>query len=238
MELPNVKTFHEPHHDAFFFGPERSSETFVLSPDDIQPESTFEKVKQQLLFDYEECVAVFAKEMAAWMEGRYDEYVEGRFSTFKHTFLIRHPVKAIQSRYNMCKQLGLSFKTSECGFRQLYELYCVVAEKIDSNPLLVDADDLLANPKEVMKHYCSATGLPFTEKMLTWKPNVVHEGWTTFRQSHAWFKNVAESCGFIKPAEEKVVTDYSILAPEVREVVEYSLPYYEALYPLRFKLTH
>lgn len=237
MELKNVKTIHEAHNNAYFFGPERMTESQINHPDDIQPNATFEEAKQQLLLEYDGYDAVFAKNQAYFIEGRYEEYIEGSFSRFKHTFLMRHPLKAVPSRYNICKQCNLRFNASECGFRQLYELYNIV-KRVDPNPLLLDADDLLSNPREMMERYCFVTGLPFQEHMLSWKPGVVHEGWTSFRHSDVWFKDVANSAGFIKPKlTGAVVADYSNLEAEAREVVEYSLPYYDALYPLRMKPT-
>lgn len=237
MELKNVKTIHEAHNNAYFFGPERMTESQINHPDDIQPNATFEEAKQQLLSEYDGYDAVFAKNQAYFIEGRYEEYIEGSFSRFKHTFLMRHPLKAVPSRYNICKQCNLRFNACECGFRQLYELYNIV-KRVDPNPLLLDADDLLSNPREMMEHYCFVTGLPFQEHMLSWKPGVVHEGWTSFRHSDVWFKDVANSAGFIKPKlTGAVVADYSNLEAEAREVVEYSLPYYDALYPLRMKPT-
>ena len=39
--------------------------------------------------------------------------------------------------------------------------------------VVVDADDLLADPPAVMRAYCDAVGLPFSPSMLSWNPGPV-----------------------------------------------------------------
>ena len=58
------------------------------------------------------------------------------------------------------------------GIKQLSDLFKTVQE-VDPHPIVVDADDLLTNVRELMEQYCTATGLPFEERMLNWTPGVV-----------------------------------------------------------------
>ena len=122
-------------------------------------------VYDRLLAPYDGYEAVFIKDLAFFVEGRYEDYIQGQFANFKHTFLIRHPRKSTISQYKVCHNGDCPFHFP--GVRQTYELYKVV-QQIDPNPLVLDADDLLENPKEMMQLYCSSAGLPFTEDMLTW----------------------------------------------------------------------
>ena len=188
-------------------------------------------VHNGLLASYEGFDAVFIKDMAYYVEGRYDDYIQGQFTSFKHTFLIRHPRKSTISKYKVCQEGGLLF--SYPGIRQLYELYTVV-QQIDPNPLVLDADDLLENPKEMMQLYCSSTGLPFTEDMLTWEPGDINE-WSDGGKYDIWHGTAMYSSGFIKP-KPSAPESLSKYPKIVEECIQDSLPYYEALYQVRTKV--
>ena len=69
------------------------------------------------------------------------------------------------------------------GIRQLYELRVYkVVQQVDPNPLVLDADDLLENPKEMMQLYCSSTGLR------TFHRRHAHMGARRDRGMEAWLK--------------------------------------------------
>ena len=231
-ELKNVKVLYEPHQKAFFYGPERKSDSNHPAAEDLVPGATFHEANQRLLANYDGYDVVYTKNLAMFVEGRYEDYIVGDFSRLKHTFLIRHPMKSIPSCYSACMKTGFSFRPSECGHRQLYELFQVV-KKVDPSPVVVDADDLLARPREMMESYCSATGIDFQEHMLTWTPGVVHD-WTRFKHFEVWHGAAMNSSGFMKPKEATLaLSDY----PEaVAKCVHYSLPFYEAMYSARTML--
>ena len=231
-ELPRVKTIFEPHLNLFYDGPGKrsvdSDPRKNLLNDTREFDAQFEAVNEKLVEPYDKFDAVFIKNMAFFVEGRYEDYIQGQFANFKHTFLIRHPRKTTISKYKVCHEGGLLF--SYPGVRQLYELYKVV-QQIDPNPLVLDADDLLENPKETMKLYCSSTGLPFTEDMLTWEPGDIEE-WNYGRTYDIWQRTAMYSSGFIKPkpSAPESLSEYPKI---VEECIQESLPYYEALYQAR-----
>ena len=115
---------------------------------------------------------MFAKNQAFFVEGNYEQYIQGRFANLKHTFLIRSPLKSIPSCCRACNKCGFSSLPSENGIRELYDLFKTV-QQVDPTPVVIDADDLLMNPRGLMEQYCNATGLPFEESMLSWTPGVV-----------------------------------------------------------------
>ena len=235
-ELPRVKTIFEPHLNLFYDGPGKrsvdSDPRKNLLNDTREFDTQFEAVDEKLLETYDKFDAVFIKNMAVFVEGRYEDYIQGQFANFKHTFLIRHPRKMTISQYKVCQEGGFLF--SYPGVRQLYELYRVV-QQIDPNPLVLDADDLLENPKEIMQLYCSSTGLPFTEDMLTWEPGEIEE-WNHGRKYDVWHRAAMYSSGFIKPkpSAPESLSEYPKI---VEECIEDSFPYYEALYQARVRLT-
>ena len=235
-ELPSVKVIFEPHNNAYYdFGPgKRTKESDPkknLTGDPRAFDAEYKVVNDRLLAPYDGYEAVFIKNAALFVEGRYEDYIQGQFANFRHTFLIRHPRKSTISHYKASQNGDFPFHFP--GVRQTYELYKVV-QQIDPNPLVLDADDLLENPKEMMQLYCSSTGLPFTENMLTWEPGEIEE-WKLFPNYLAWYRTAMYSSGFIKPkpSAPESLSEYPKI---VEECIEESLPYYEALYRIRVRL--
>ena len=122
---------------------------------------------------------VFIKDMAYCVEGKFDIFLEDGFKHFKHTFMIRDPKKAVTSLFKLSTNPELAgwdyFDPAETGFRQLFELYQFIDSHVYKNPVVVDAEDLLRFPNEIMKNYCEAVGLPFAEIMTSWQPGPVAE---------------------------------------------------------------
>lgn len=100
-------------------------------------------------------------------------------NTFSFVFLIRKPSASLPSLYR-CFIPPLSEKTgervldsSELGYREtrmLFDYLYPPAARTPSMsaPILVDADDLLAHPKFIVRTICQRLALPYTSSMLTW----------------------------------------------------------------------
>ncbi len=198
-------------------------------PEKMDPTATFKAADEKLLAEYKGFSAVFAKNHAFFVRGRCQEYIHGPFSNFKHTFLIRHPSKAIPSQYKACAACKFNF--DDTNYCQLYEMFRAVQE-VESSPLVLDADDLLENPKRMMELYCSATGLPFDDDMLSWSPGVVPDSWMDTIQPEVWYGTAIRSSGFLKPKPPAVVS-LSEFPEVVRKAVDDALPSYEAMHSAR-----
>ena len=105
---------------------------------------------------------------------------------------------------------------------------------VDPNPVVIDADDLLANPRDMMEHFCSATGLPFQETMLTWTPGIVSD-WTEFTYYKEWHGTAMMSSGFVKPTLSATEIPATAYPQEVVDVIRRSLPFYEAMYAVKMR---
>ena len=186
-ELKNIKVFSGAHIRPHFYGPERRrSNTFQPTQSELDDSATYEVVDAELLGHHEGFEAVFVRNDARYVEGRYEHYVRGGFSLFKHTFLIRHPKKSIPSLMKVQKKCGFSSsRIKRNGIRELYDFFTIVKQNMDPHPIVIDADDLLENPRGIMEHYCKETGLPFEEQMLTWEPGEVKD-WMTYTYSHVF----------------------------------------------------
>ncbi|GAA5873897.1 hypothetical protein JCM8547_008634 [Rhodosporidiobolus lusitaniae] len=91
----------------------------------------------------------------------------------KHTFLIRHPSKAVPSYARLCypgSETGFDyFDGKEMGYKELRLLFDFVKSETGETPLLVEAEELLKRPVEVVKMWCKEVGIEFTEDMLDWE---------------------------------------------------------------------
>ena len=104
--------------------------------------------------------------MAYYVHGLEDEGLVQIAPGVQHTFLIRHPHKAIRSLYmKSCvdnKETGWdSFNPDEAGFVAMHALWQRArAADGGTKALVVDADDMLLHPEELMETFCSEAGLP------------------------------------------------------------------------------
>lgn len=101
-------------------------------------------------------------------------------SEFHFAFLIRNPRKAIPSLYECstppkCVATGWhGFKVTDVGYRELRVFFDYLLETgrigpgSDNGICLVDADDLLACPEEIVQSFCTFVGLDFEPRSLYW----------------------------------------------------------------------
>ncbi len=132
-------------------------------------------------------------------------------------FLIRDPAKVIAS-YNAKRE---NPALDDIGFKQQAEIFDQIVAQTGEIPVVVDSDDILANPEGALRGICDHIGLEFQEAMLRW-PKGGHKddgAWA----SH-WYKSVWESDGFARP-----VASTSELSVEGSALCDQALPYYEKL---------
>ena len=232
-ELEGVEAIFEPHIYAYYNGPEKKFYNGEEVPVCLKPDATFKAADETLLQSYPGYKAIFFKNHGFYVNHNCKHYTTGKFSNFKHTFLIRNPHKSIPSLFKACKESGLNDNNN--GFRELYEMYETVRLNVDPHPLVIDADNLLADPKGIMQQYCEATGLTFNEKMLNWIPGIIDD-WIFHEQYERWVGAAMKSSGFLKPDhidEKSLEAKVAALPQEIRDVIDKALPFYEALYKVR-----
>ena len=152
-ELPGVNVLHEPHNIAFQFGPEQPYPNMHKFKDGtplrFEPAATYKVTQSHIVSIACERKHLFIKELAFHVAQKYRDYTEGDFAQFKHTFLIRKPLKVVLSLYKALQnsQFQWGFNPAEIGFEELYNMYETVRSSIDPNPLIIDADDLFNQPR-------------------------------------------------------------------------------------------
>lgn len=143
-----------------------------------------------------------------------------------HTFLIRQPAEIAASFLALEGDLRIH----ETGIEVLHDLFETVRRAGGHEPVVLDSDDLVAQPALAMRAYCDAVGLPFIAEALTWEPGVRPEWERTTR----WHEDASASSGFARPTEP----DRHGLAahPDVVRFVERHQPFYDRLHEARLRI--
>ncbi len=109
----------------------------------------------------------------------------------KNCFLIRHPAKVINSyiKKNDIKNIG------DIGFKKQYQIFNYVKNKFDPKPIVINSDNILKDPKKIIKKLCQKLKIKFTKNMITWPiGEKINDGiW-----GRVWYEQVNNSTTFAK----------------------------------------
>jgi hypothetical protein len=136
----------------------------------------------------------------------------------RHTFIVRDPRAAIASHYAMNPEMTCA----EAG----YEHQAEIARRAypgAERPVVVEAEDLVADSAGAVADYCARVGIPFIASALSWQPED-HQAWSRTRQ---WHRDAAASSGFRASRREYAHTVEN--TPFLAECHAYQLPHYEFL---------
>lgn len=221
MERGDMIVLHEPFSYLYHVREHRS----VINQEYVAPThpTTYEGIRGHI----DDCAAqglVFFKDMAVhcWSHLQEDTGFVGRLA---NTFLIREPASAIASFYAKHPE----FSCDEIGYEQLWQLFCCVRETTQCLPVVIDADELVADPNGMLGAYCTAVGLPFMPQALQWKTG--HQAvWDIWRQ---WHVDVSQSTELTPRTNVYAITvDNSV---RLRTFHDYHLPFYQALHRHRIQ---
>lgn len=110
-------------------------------------------------------------------------------------FLIREPREVITSLVKHVPDATLS----DTGYPQQAEIFDLVSARTGRPPPVVDARDVLTNPRRVLGRLCAALGVEFTDAMLAWPPGLRETDgvWAKY-----WYKEVETTTSF-RPYQPK-----------------------------------
>jgi len=163
----------------------------------------------------------------------------GSYSEVVHSFIIRHPAKAIASLYlkscvDNCKTGYTHFDPAEAGFTAMAAILDHLEHQPDAWPcVILDADDLLEDPEGMMSAYCEAVGLPFSPSMLSWEPGPVKELESPWS---GWTDDVINSNGISRRAKTSKLPSLDALPDEVRQTIAEAMPIYERMHARRLRV--
>ncbi len=147
---------------------------------------------------------------------------EGFLAKTRHLFLIRDPAKSIASHYAMNADVTLE----EIGIEAACKLFRRVLEA-DLTPVVVDADDLVANPEGLAKALFHELNLSECAQALRWEAGHRPE-WDTWK---AWHVEAAKS-NKIEKRENRYA--HTVENHEgLKRYYEHHLPFYQELWTHR-----
>jgi hypothetical protein len=135
-----------------------------------------------------------------------------------NAFLIRSPEQVLASYAEKRSQVTLA----DIGFVEQRELFEREADRLGNPPPVIEAADVLENPRGMLTALCAVLGVSFSDRMLDWpKGRRPTDGiWAP-----VWYEAVEESTGFTRP----VGPQPKLMADELRPIADAARPHYERL---------
>ena len=257
-----VQIFNEPFVSAYHYGseckhqpPELAKFRDIALANHMELENAFDDskctydwVKQQLEAEYPGKKILLCKDQAYCLDARYDMIPSG----LRHAFIIRHPHKVLPSwKRLMTTVLNCDYDTTTWtqlwenradGFEMQFNLLNHVKENLDPNAIVFDADDLQSNPASILRQFCQGVGIPYTDSLLqwpgsrdimkTWKASRVSIQGNFLDNQGGFFENALKSERFLPPT---AVPELNELPPDLQQVAEYALPFYEQMREMRLR---
>ena len=259
MQIPRGKIFAEAYSIPMWFSKKRYDDRYIsLTPDhyDKYKDVTWYDITNQLAepCNDENIDFVFTKEMAYHVTEPHTTHFNKTFlfellslklayPTFHHTFLIRDPRKVALSMY---KALTARDREFYINVNDVYDVYKQCEHFGFDNLVIVDADDLLTDPADILSKYCSKVGLKYSDKILSWDPGYdANEHTPLLRLWDGWHDNIINSNGFQirkqsqeerEEKERKIEKEVSELPKWVQLEIGGSMAAYEKLYGKRLRL--
>jgi hypothetical protein len=129
---------------------------------------------------------VFIKETT---EYRYDVLDDPHLPYLgTHSFIIRDPEPTLASHYAMNRDVTCA----EVGYEHQFEIVELVRRSTGRIPVVIEAEQLVTDPVEVVRHYCQETGIAFVRSALEWQPGE-QEAW---KRTPQWHQDASRSSGF------------------------------------------
>lgn len=171
---------------------------------------------------------------------------------YRHVFVIRHPARVFSSYRNLCLLERSADEKNATNFNLendsiltdpntyysgVHGLWKYVRENLDSNALVLNTDDLLANPGQVLSKFCNQLGLPYRDSLLRWDASTKGlESWQTPADGlfapGPFHDRTLESSGFGPPTPSVPFDQHPA---DVQKLTTAALPYFNEMNELRIK---
>lgn len=214
--------FHEPFGEAWYQG-EQPLWPRVTADSLRTPGLTLDTVWQTLQ-RAAGAGAVFSKDFPHYVEHMWND---ARLNLFNHSFLTRDPAKTISSMYHKWPD----FHPAEVGFVEQRKLFDRLCERHGSAPPLIDSDDLLEAPAEMVAAWCNAVDIPFIARALSWEPGPRDE--VSWWDSGTFHANLRNSDGL--KAQPRKYIEIDNAPDKVKRIHEQMLPHYQHLRQYRLR---
>lgn len=156
----------------------------------------------------------YQKQMTHHLLPRIDRGWLGRVT---NCFLIRDPREVIVSYIKKNREPTLE----DLGFVQQAEIFDWVCTQTGAIPPVIDARDVLVDPRKTLGLLCDAVGVPFVEAMLSWSPGLRESDGVWAKH---WYGEVEKSSCF-----QSYQTRHEEVPEQLRAVCEECLTVYDSL---------
>ncbi|GAC1465924.1 MAG: branched chain amino acid aminotransferase [Isosphaeraceae bacterium] len=134
----------------------------------------------------------------------------------KNAFLIRNPREVIHSLVKVLPDPSVE----ATGLPQQVEIFEWVRARTGSIPPVIDARDVLEDPRRELARLCESLEVPFSERMLSWPPGRRDTDgiWAKY-----WYENVEKTKGFqpYSPQDEPVPARFRGLLERCQEFYDH-----------------
>ena len=137
----------------------------------------------------------------------------------RNAFLIR-PAEAVLASY-AAKREGVTL--DDIGFVQQAELFDREADRLGRAPPVIEANDVLADPRRTLSALCAALGVAFSDRMLSWPAG---RRSTDGVWAPVWYETVERSTGFAPP---RPGTAFEDLPDRLKPLADAARPHYQRL---------
>lgn len=261
-EHSRVEVFHEHFADPYYFGPDKFTAELPTAPAAaatmqealeaslLVRDATYASQVAELITAHQRPVT-FSKELTIYYQA--DKLPATIMAQFTHCFLMRRPEKVLRSFWRVAQEGAADakegrssssssstyFNPDEVGFQELNALVDVVTVQLGQPLILVDADDLLADPAGILEAWCDAVGLPWEANITSWKAGMPE----TWKKWPGWHDDAATSTGFTprnKPKSTAAATRAQAATTlddpeEVTAAIVKAQPIYDRLYEKRLR---
>ena len=143
---------------------------------------------------------------------------------FKNCFLIRNPREVLLSLSKITDSIDLL----STGLPQQLTIFRHVIKISGKIPPVIASADVLEDPESILSVLCESIGIPFSKRMLSWKPGPRNcDGlWGKY-----WYDSVWKSSGFSPPTPKD-----GELSEHLHSVLEESTMIYQELREMRIRV--
>ncbi len=209
---PDTAVIDEPFYAVFL---DRTGIEHPMRGEVLQSQSTdWREVQQALLGPVPGERSVFyQKHMTHHMlEGVGRDWM----AACRNAFLIRPPEQVLASYAAKRQDVTLQ----EIGFVQQAELFDREADRLGARPPVVEAQDVLTDPRRTLGALCAALGIPFRDEMLHWPAG---RRPTDGVWAPVWYDAVERSTGFGPPRVGATMDD---LDDRLKALADAARPHY------------
>ena len=213
IERGDVRVVNEPWSRFYYYSADGPSDRF----DEVLPGADPSSIRAALAPDGDR--PTFFKDMAYHPAGHLED--ELRRPGVVHTFIIREPARALAS----LARRWPDFTWDEAGYEAQVRAVDLATD-VAGTPVIIDSDELRADPGALVHAWCEAVGLEHRPEAMTWDAGLPAE----LDLWEDWYDGASASTGFQPPSAspEPLLED-----PWLVEAVGRARPLFDRLHAQR-----